>query len=61
MMKKEKGASFEVYGLPEGPTLNIKQMKMIKNMIKTVDFRVSPNNMMMFKGDSVRGAIAGRV
>jgi hypothetical protein len=56
-----KGASYEVYGLPEGPTLNIKQMKIIKGMMKTVNFRVSPNNMMMFKGDSVRGAIAGRV
>lgn len=58
-----KGASYEVYGLPKGPVLNIKQMKMIKPFIKTVDFAVPHFNhhMMLWFGDGVRGAVAGRV
>jgi hypothetical protein len=58
-----KGASYEVYGLPKGPVLNIKQMKMIKPFIKTVDFMVPHFNhyMMIWHGDNVRGAVAGRV
>ena len=61
--EESKGASYEVYGLPQGPTLSIKQMKIIKPLIKEVDFLVPHNNyhMMMFKGDCVRGAVAGRV
>lgn len=58
-----KGANYEVYGLPNGPVLNIKQMKMIKPLIKTVDFLVPHGNyhMMYFQGDVCRGAVAGRV
>lgn len=58
-----KGASYEVYGLPKGPVLNIKQMKMIKPLIQKVDFLVPHHNhyMMLFYGENVRGAVAGRV
>ncbi len=58
-----KGASFEVYGLPQGPTLNIKQMKMLKGLIRDVDFLVPHGNhhMMLFKGEMCRGAVAGRI
>jgi len=58
-----KGASYEIYGLPKGPTLNIKQLKMVEPLIKTVDFLVPHGNhkMTLFYGDKVRGAIAGRV
>jgi len=62
--EERKGANYEVYGLPQGPTLNIKQMKVIKPLIKTVDFLVPHNGnhmMMMFMGDGVRGAVAGRI
>lgn len=57
------GASFEVYGLPKGPALNIKQMKIIKPHIKTVDFHVPHFNyhMMLWYGENVRGAVAGRI
>lgn len=58
-----KGASYEVYGLPKGPTLNIRQLKMVEPLIKTVDFLVphGDHRMTLFYGDKVRGAIAGRV
>lgn len=58
-----KGASYEVYGLPKGPVLNIKQMKMIKPHVQKVDFLVPHHNshMMIFYGENVRGAVAGRV
>ena len=58
-----KGASYDVYGLPKGPVLNIKQLKMIEPLIKTVDFLVPHCNhkMTLFFGERVRGAIAGRV
>lgn len=57
------GASYEVYGLPKGPVLNIKQMKIIKPYIKTIDFFVPHHNYhtIYWYGDNVRGAIAGRV
>ncbi len=56
-------ATYEVYGLPKGPMLNIKQMKMVKPFIKTVDFLVPHHNhhMMFFMGEKVRGAVAGRI
>ena len=56
-----KGASFEVYGLPEGPTLRIKDFKMLKPLIKKIDFVVPHNghNSIFWLGDSSRGAIAG--
>jgi hypothetical protein len=59
----DKGASYEVYGLPKGPVLNIKQMKMIKPMVKTVDFMVPHHShyMMLWFGEGCRGAVAGRV
>ena len=61
--ESEKGASYEVYGLPEGPTLNIKQLKIITGLMTAVDFQVPHNGfkMMMFKGENCRGAVAGRV
>lgn len=58
-----KGASYQVYGLPKGPVLNIKQLKMIEPLIKTADFLVphADHKMTLFFGERVRGAIAGRV
>lgn len=58
-----KGASYEVYGLPKGPVLNIKQMKMIKPLIQKVDFLVPHHNhyMMIGYGEKCRIAVAGRV
>lgn len=57
------GATFDIYGLPKGPVLNIKQLRMVEPLIKTVDFQVphSDHRMTLFYGDGVRGAIAGRV
>ncbi len=57
------GASHEVYGLPKGPVLNIKQLKMVEPYIKTIDFLVAHNGhkMTLFYGDKIRGAIAGRI
>lgn len=59
----EQGASYDCYGLPKGPALNIKQLKMVQPLIKTVDFLVPHANhtMTLFYGDNCRGAIAGRV
>ena len=58
----DKGASYEVYGLPPGPVMNIKQLKLVKPFVKQVDFLVPHHNskMMYFYGENVRGAIAGR-
>lgn len=58
-----QGASYEVYGLPKGPTFKIKQLKILEPFIKTIDFFVPHrgHNMTIFYGDGVRGAIAGRV
>lgn len=58
----DKGASYEVYGLPSGPIMNIKQLKIVKPFVKQVDFLVPHHNskMMYFYGDNIRGAIAGR-
>jgi hypothetical protein len=61
--ESEEDASYEVYGLPAGPVLNIKQLKMLKPFIKTIDFLVPHGNhkMAIWYGDQCRGAIAGRV
>lgn len=58
------GASYEIYGLPKGPSFNIKQLKMIQPFMKTVDFMAQGqhgSNMLLFFGDNIRGGIAGRV
>lgn len=57
------GASYEVYGLPKGPIMSIKQLKIVQPFIKQVDFLVPHHDykMMYFYGDNCRGAIAGRV
>lgn len=59
---EDKGASYEVYGLPRGPIHNIKQLKIVEPYMKKVDFLVPHHNskMMFFQSDKVRGAIAGR-
>ena len=58
-----QGASYEVYGLPKGPVLNIKQFKTIKPYIKNIDFFVPHFNhhIMIWNGENCRGAIAGRI
>lgn len=52
-----QGASYEVYGIPAGPVFSIKQLILIKNT-ETVDF--ISNNMLSFRGNNLRGCIAGR-
>lgn len=58
----EKGASYEIYGLPNGPMFNIKQLKIVEPYMKKVDFMVEHHNskMLYFQSDTVRGCIAGR-
>jgi hypothetical protein len=61
---EEKGASYEVYGLPSGPAFNIKQLKIIEPFAKKVDFLAEGNygsKQLMFFSEHCRGAIAGRV
>lgn len=58
------GASYEVSGLPAGPMFSAKQLLLLKDHVKTIDF-LAPGphegtTMLMFYGDTVRGAIAGR-
>lgn len=58
----DAGATYEVYGIPKGPIINIKQLKILEPHIKTIDFLV-PNGrstMTIFYGERCRGAIAGR-
>lgn len=55
------GASYEVTGLPQGLVFSIKQLMMIKQHVKTIDFHVNGHMpMTIFYGDKFRGAIAGR-
>lgn len=58
----DAGATYEVYGLPKGPIMNIKQLRMMEPFIKTIDFFVQNGNhkMTLFFGDNCRGVIAGR-
>lgn len=61
---EEKGASYEVYGLPSGPAFNIKQLKMIEPYARKVDFLSEGNHgskQLIFFSEHCRGAIAGRV
>lgn len=53
----EQGASYEVYGIPKGPILNIDQLLILEPYIKTIDFT---KEISLFFGDKCRGAIAGR-
>lgn len=56
------GASYEVKGLPRGPIFNIKQLMLIKDLAKEIDFFAvgKHGTATMFRGDKCRGAIAGR-
>lgn len=56
------GASYNVSGLPRGPIFSIKQLNVLKEHMKMIDFFChGPNGpMTMFYGDKVRGVIAGR-
>lgn len=58
-----EGASYEVPGLPRGPSFNAKQLMLIKPYMETVDwFARTSNGMpcMKFFGQQLRGAVAGR-
>lgn len=59
----DTGATFEIYGLPKGPIMSIKQLKMVEPYIKTIDFLADgPNGkVILFFGDNVRGCIAGKM
>lgn len=56
------GASYEVKGLPRGPIFNIKQLMLIKDLAKEIDFFAvgKHGTATMFRGEKCRGAIAGR-
>lgn len=58
------GASFEVAGLPKGPSFPIWQLELIKPFAETVDFftpgNIRGSTMLTFFGPNIRGAIAGR-
>lgn len=62
--KSGADASFDVPGLPAGPSFPIDQLALIKPLAKTVDFltpgHIKGSTMLTFFGDNVRGAIAGR-
>lgn len=58
------GASYECSGLPNGPIYSAKQLLLLKPHAKTIDF-IAPgiansSYKLMFFGDNIRGAIAGR-
>jgi hypothetical protein len=50
------GASYEVEGLPEGPSFNLKYLKIIEPYVKTIDF-VGVKGTTFFFGDKVRGLV----
>lgn len=53
------GASYEVYGLPAGPALLIKRLKIIRPFVKTIDFNGPGGVVYFFDGGKIRGAMAG--
>lgn len=62
MIAKGEGATYEIDNLPPGPIFSIKNLEMIKNHARKVDFfSAGPGDtsMMMFYGDDIRGAIMG--
>lgn len=54
------GASYEVTGIPKGPIFNIKQLKIIQPYVQKIDFQAE-GGCLIFVGDQIRGAIAGRI
>ncbi len=54
------GASYEITGIPKGPIFNIKQLKLIKPYVQKIDFQAE-GGCLIFVGDQIRGAIAGRI
>ncbi len=59
-MSDDVGASYEVTGIPKGQIFNIKQLKLIQPYVQKIDFQAQ-GNCLMFVGDGIRGAIAGRM
>lgn len=53
------GASFDVPGLPAGPVFSARSLRLIQPYAEQIDFTVEGGKMLMFKGDNIRGAIAG--
>lgn len=62
-LSEDIGASYEIAGLPKGLIFNIKQLQLIKDFAKQIDFFAQNSNgpMTVFYGDNVRGCIAGRM
>ena len=56
---EKEGATYEVTGLPGGLVYSIKQLYLIKQYVKTIDFFVE-GKFTYFFGDAIRGVIAGR-
>lgn len=59
----DKGATYEVPNLPEGPAYAVKYLDIIKDVADKVDFCIKDNGMngylMMFYSKCVRGIVAG--
>lgn len=65
----DKGATFDVPGLPNGPIYTAKYLSVIKSLATKIDFAVSANSsvhkdnasgyLLFWFGDKVRGVIAG--
>lgn len=53
------GASFDVPGLPAGPIFSARSLRLIQPYAEQIDFAVEGDKMLMFKGQNIRGAIAG--
>jgi len=58
-LEPDIGASYEVTSIPKGPIFNIKQLKLIQPYVQKIDFQAE-GGCLMFVGDRIRGAIAGR-
>jgi len=58
------GASHECFGIPEGPIVSIRQLQLIRPYVKQIDFQApgvyNSSTMIMFYGENIRGAIAGK-
>lgn len=56
----DMGASYSIIGIPKGPIFNIKQLKLIQPYVQKIDFQAQ-GDCLIFVGDGIRGAVAGRI
>lgn len=53
------GAQYELPGLPTNLTFSIKNLSLLKGLVKSIDWCTKEGHLMFF-GDNIRGIIAGR-